>query len=105
MIGTWVGLRRPEHILWKGLGLDLPRNLWSGAASRVCWEERTEPPFRAKYERGAVELGGDNVKHGLDRRAEGKAYGGRETHLPLLPLLLPSLSRKTFTALPLPCAG
>lgn len=43
VIGSWVGLRRPEHILWKGLGLDLPRNLWSGAASRVCRRRGQSP--------------------------------------------------------------
>lgn len=28
--GFWVDLGRPENIPWKGLGLDLPRKLWSG---------------------------------------------------------------------------
>lgn len=30
--GSWVELGRSEHIPWKGLGLNLPMNLWSGAA-------------------------------------------------------------------------
>lgn len=54
----------------------------------MCWEERIEPPSSAKYERGGVELGG-KLKCGLDRSAEGKVYGGRETHLPT-PTLPPS---------------